>query len=122
MCLVSAIYDQRRDWFPEIIPTPQETAPTFTPVAIPWPPPTVDLAELRKLIDDFRAAVTAAKVEDERNGEPDCLDPEKAKLDDRIRELEKIIAAPPEFVIVTGGKIEPGRYRVIDGKLYRAIE
>jgi hypothetical protein len=57
-----------------------------------------------------------------KTGQPDCVDPEKAKLSDRVAELEKLLASPHEFVIVSGGNVEPGRYRVIDGKLYRAVE
>ena len=53
----------------------------------------VDLAELRKLIAEFREAIEAAKKVDVLTKQPDCLDPEKAKLQERVDRLEKIIDA-----------------------------
>ncbi len=87
MCTLSMVhdhYDQRIPSWPNMIP--------------PWTPSlaqqsVIDLAELRKLIDDFRAAVEAAKTVDRLTGQPDCLDPEKAKLQERVDRLEKIIDA-----------------------------
>lgn len=97
---------------------------------IPWtwsspvplePQPTIDLDEWRKLLEDLKQARDAAIKVDDLTGQPDCVDPEKAKLEDRVRQLEELLAKPPEFVIVEGGGLEPGTYRVIDGKLYKAI-
>lgn len=53
---------------------------------------TVDLSELRKLIDEFKEAMKAAKTVDRLTGQPDCVDPEKAKLQERVAELEKKLA------------------------------
>lgn len=102
MCLVSAIYDKYEPiipripfWppqTPEVVPyepPPTETKP-FTPV-VPWMP-SIPTEELRKLIEEFREAVAAAKKVDARFGERDCLDPSKAKLEERIDALEKAIA------------------------------
>ena len=39
-------------------------------------------------IDLFHSMVTDAKIFDVEAGQPDCEDPEKAKLEERIAELE----------------------------------
>lgn len=63
MCAVSVIYDmfgkQSDDWY------------------------TLDR------IDLFKRMVADAKVFDEESGQPDCEDPEKAKVTERIENLEK---------------------------------
>ena len=43
-------------------------------------------------IDLFHNMVTNAKQFDQEAGEPDCEDPEKAKLEERVAELEKQLA------------------------------
>lgn len=118
MCMVSMIYDHYEPKIPVI-----ERHPFDQPFVLPATPkePT-SLDEFRKMLDEFKRDVKAAKETDAKAGEPDCFDPAKAKLEERVRELEKLLAAPPEFVIVSGGTIEPGKYRVIDGKLYKAID
>ena len=133
MCVMSMVHDHYGDRFPFIEPWPTETAKPFIP-ATPVNPtdaskalaelfaPSLDITELRRLIAEFRELVKAAALIDEKTGQPDCVDPEKEKLQARVDELEKLLASPPEFVVVTGGKVEPGRYRVLDGKLYRAVE
>jgi hypothetical protein len=52
----------------------------------PWP---VDPEEMRKFLEAFHAMVEAAKVFDELTGQPDCEDPEKAALEERVAELER---------------------------------
>jgi len=47
---------------------------------------------LRKLIDEFKEAVEAAKKLDVLTNQPDCVDPEKAKLEERVAELERQLA------------------------------
>lgn len=47
-----------------------------------------DVADLRQLIKDFREASTAAKRVDELTGQPDCVDPKKAELEERVAKLE----------------------------------
>ena len=63
MCAVSVIYDmfgkQPDDWY------------------------TLDR------IDLFRRMVVDARLFDEESGQPDCEDPEKAKVNERIEKLEK---------------------------------
>src|SRR5262245_24767074 len=48
-----------------------------------------DEADFKKLVKDIKEAVDAAKKVDELTGQPDCVDPEKAKLMERVAELEK---------------------------------
>ena len=126
MCIVSMVHDQTSPWVPEIEPyaPPWENPNKMKPAGSLriLSQPTVDLAEFQRLISEFRQMIEAAKFLDQKLNQPDCVDPEKAKLEEKIKQLEAIIAAPPEFVIVTGGKIEPGTYRVIDGKLYKAVD
>lgn len=43
-------------------------------------------------IDLFHSMVTDAKTFDAESGQPDCEDPEKAKLEERIAELEQELA------------------------------
>lgn len=40
-------------------------------------------------IDLFKRMVTDARLFDEESGQPDCEDPEKSKVNDRIEDLEK---------------------------------
>jgi len=63
MCVVSMIYDMYK-------PLPNE-----------WY--TLDRIEL------FKDMVKTAEVFDKETGQPDCADPEKAKIKERIDELEK---------------------------------
>jgi hypothetical protein len=63
MCAVSVVYD----WFGKM-PETWYTQPR---------------------IDLFHSMVTTAKQFDEESGQPDCQDPEKAKLEERIAELEQ---------------------------------
>lgn len=45
----------------------------------------------KERIELFYSMVTDAKIFDEESGQPDCEDPEKAKVLDRIVELEEQI-------------------------------
>lgn len=78
MCVVSMVYDR----FEPLIPYP------------PWQPtPEPEQVKLLKeLIEQFQKAAEAAKVVDRLTGQPDCLDPDKAKLDERVVALEDRIA------------------------------
>lgn len=116
MCVVSMVYDHFENKIPWVKPVNQPSMPldmsglgTFT-------------YDLQETLDSFKRASEAAKIVDEKTGQPDCVDPEKAKLEARVRELEALLNTPTEFVIVSGANLEPGRYRVIDGKLYKAVE
>jgi hypothetical protein len=113
MCVVSMVYDHYNQQLPYTWPQTWEV-PTELPVEeIP-----VDLA---KALKDFRKAKEAAEEVDKLTGQKDCVDPEKQKLEERVKELEALLAKQNEIVILTGGMVEPGTYRVIDGKLYRLV-
>jgi len=45
----------------------------------------------RERIDLFRRMVADARLLDQESGQPDCEDPEKAKVESRINEIEKKI-------------------------------
>jgi hypothetical protein len=72
--------------------------------SIVWPPqPTIDAAtiealraeivSLAKIVTDFKTAVEAARKVDALTAQPDCEDPEKAKLEARVAELERRLDA-----------------------------
>ena len=101
MCVLSAVHDHfsplipgipapgtpTAPWAPWIPTAPAPTDPVQGPVDPAFQAQVVaalQLAELRSLIDRFERAVAAAKVVDELTGQPDCLDPAKAKLEDRV--------------------------------------
>lgn len=91
MCIVSMVIDR----FDPLLPSPttpvypQPTPPGAMPPGYTWPwQPQVDLSDLRKLVDDFKEALAAARTVDRLTGQPDCEDPEKAKLLDRVALLE----------------------------------
>lgn len=84
MCVYSAVMDHYTPRFDEF---------TFTK----WPPTAPDpqaeaIQELRALIAEFRQAVEAARTVDRLTKQPDCEDPEKAKLEQRVAKLEKELA------------------------------
>jgi len=87
MCTVSMVFDHYNREFDKVWPQyPLRSPLERTPII------QEDLSEFRRLIDDFRQAVEAAKKVDRLTAQPDCTDPEKAKLEDRVRALEKRIA------------------------------
>jgi hypothetical protein len=114
MCVTSAVMDQYRPYF--YFPNPNiwdpqyrpNTQPPTQPWPVPVPVPTVpwvspaptftpeDIAEatkaMKELIESFRKAVDAAEVFDRLTGQPDCVDPEKGELMDRVDALEARIA------------------------------
>jgi hypothetical protein len=73
---------------PEIVPLPY-MEPVQT-VPFHFQPP-IDLDDLRKLLIEFKEAVEAAKKVDALTGKADCVDPEKQKLEARVRELELML-------------------------------
>ncbi len=122
MCTYSMVFDH----FDGRIPTITQVQAPANPEWYKYVPLADDfqksIDELEKSIDNFKKAGAAAEVVDNLTNQPDCLDPEKAKLLDRIRELEETLAKAPEFVMVKGANLEPGVYRVIDRKLFKVIE
>lgn len=118
MCIVSMMHDHYRDRF----------IPWFDPDRMPWtdpfpgraeqfprvrkcvlPPSRVkplseeiaeELAALRPLIAEYKEALAKAKRLDELTQQPDCADPEKAKLEDmrkRAKQAESIEALSVMF-------------------------
>lgn len=83
--------------------------------------PSISVEELVKRLQQFAEAAEAAKKVDELTGQKDCVDPDKARLQERVRELELLLQKLPEFVIVSGAQLAPGTYRVVDGKLYKVV-
>lgn len=51
------------------------------------------IQELRALIAEFKEAVAAARKVDLLTKQPDCEDPEKAKLEERVARIEKALDA-----------------------------
>lgn len=107
MCFVSMVYQHFEPLMPHHAPwspfwqippaqAPMEPSPTY-PNPIPQitigtiPSPNPDLAELRQLIADFKEALKAAKLLDKLTKQPDCEDPKKATLEERLAKLEAII-------------------------------
>jgi hypothetical protein len=92
VCMTSAVFDQWQPAFPPadrwVYPwTPQPRNP-FIPSPKRYTPD-----DLRELLDAFHKALEAAEKYDEITGQPDCEDAEKAKLLDRVAELEERLAA-----------------------------
>lgn len=89
MCVYSMVMDHYQPRFPDLYAPVYPKQPATTTITLA---PSLDasaMAELRKLIDEFKQAVEAAKKVDALTGQPDCEDPEKAKLEDRVLELER---------------------------------
>lgn len=107
MCIVSAVMDQWnphiprpvQPWtYPPLAPTPTVIPLTVGPGTIQMQPPSVaedgtPNAIVRELIESLRKAIEAAETLDRLTGQPDCADPEKAKLLDRVDVLESRLDA-----------------------------
>lgn len=96
MCVVSMVYDH----FDKIIPPvwePLQPLPLQpTPGAFSIPNFQIisqeEVDNIRKLIGEFKQAVEAAKTVDRLTNQPDCEDPVKKKLEDRVAALEAQVA------------------------------
>lgn len=88
MCVYSMVLDQYAPLFPRRL----EDIPTWNPpkaAEISLDPSIVARIEaLEKLVAEFKEAMELAKKLDVLTRQPDCEDPEKAKLLQRIAELE----------------------------------
>ena len=96
MCVVSMVYDHFKHEFDGLNGLKTETI--VSAPAINLTPSFVvisqeEITSIRSLIQEFREAVAAAKVVDKLTNQPDCEDPEKKKLEDRVAELESRLAA-----------------------------
>jgi hypothetical protein len=97
MCVMSMVYAHYQSIFPTSITSPipsiSGTLPLFPQVAPDYQIiPNEEIAALKKLINDFKEAVAAAKIVDNLTGQKDCVDVEKQKLEDRVALLEQQIA------------------------------
>lgn len=91
MCVVSMIMNHYEPIFPPLTPEPVPTTPVpldLSPVLDNFIYEGKTIKEWKKLIEEFKAATTAAKLVDKVTGQADCEDPEKMKLVDRVRMLE----------------------------------
>ena len=79
MCIVSAVHDS----YQKAIPS-QDSWPLN-----PSAPRTLTDAEIRRVIDAYRKSLELAQTVDEITNQPDCEDPEKAKLLERVEAIEK---------------------------------
>lgn len=81
MCTISGVYDhyQEKFWESEALKLYPPTDPLNIEI--------VDANKLRQLIADFKEAVEAAKTVDRLTDQPDCADPEKAKLEELVADL-----------------------------------
>lgn len=91
MCVVSMVSDHYSPLIP--FPTWPGESPTPTAVPIGMLPLSVVISQeevdrLRALIKDFKEAMEAAAKVDRLTGQPDCVDPEKKKLTERVAALE----------------------------------
>lgn len=110
MCIVSMVHDHYGDrfipWFdPNRLPwrDPFPGANPFSPLRkggqkVPTARPiseeiAEELQALRQLIAEYREAITKAKRLDELTKQPDCEDPKKATLEERVTDLEQRLAA-----------------------------
>ncbi len=116
MCVYSAVMDSWSDRIPTIekwVPLP------YKPYS---PSKTIDEINWKEIVEAFKEEAKKAKDQDIAEGNPDCADPEKAKLEERVRELETLLNSKPEFVIVKRQNLQPGKYRVVDNKLCRVLD
>ena len=90
MCTYSAVMDRWAPVFPpDFFPVP--TLPPVWPPHIPIPDPPAGTT-WADLIEKFKREAEAARKYDVETQQPDCEDPEKAKLVDRVAELERRLA------------------------------
>lgn len=92
MCAYSAMGPAFEPLFP--IPTPNPNpAPAWPWGVVPSTGLPISPEDLAILIAAFHKAVEAAKAADKAAGQPDCVDPEKVKLEERVAELERRLDA-----------------------------
>ncbi len=104
MCTMSTVHDHfepqiPNDWNPiplvPWIPNGTTSLPTFTLTTLEDPEIVAlraEVARLNKVIADFKAAKEAAEIVDRLTSQPDCVDPKKATLIERVADLEMRLA------------------------------
>jgi hypothetical protein len=97
MCVMSAVMQEWGKIVPNPVyptwPYPNQTTPYVPPQPVIQTTPQVDLENLKAILESFRIAQEAAAMADEATGEVDCVDPEKAKLIERVETLEAQVEA-----------------------------
>lgn len=98
MCVMSMVHDDfskrlPTDWNPPFPLNPGVATITTSSLVLPATSAQVEslrqeVAALKQLVLDFHEAVKAAAIVDRLTRQPDCVDPEKARLEERVRELE----------------------------------
>lgn len=95
MCVVSMVQDQFRPIIPRPVwpySLPIKTTPwspqPIKPIVYPWTPPMASEA-LDELLRKYNKMLNLAEEVDDLTGQPDCEDPEKATLRERVAELER---------------------------------
>lgn len=88
MCVYSMVLDH----FAPRFPWPEPPPPPETPWS-GYPVLPVDWKAIDKSLDDFRKAAEAAKLIDKLTGQPDCEDPSKKALEERVAILERELAS-----------------------------
>jgi hypothetical protein len=103
MCTFSMVVDQIGPFIPDIDPTwrPPPTIPVFTPNSVS-PYSIEQIEEWRRFFEDAKAKLEAAKAEDAAAGTPDCTDPSKAPILERLAEMERRLAAIEKAVGLKG--------------------
>jgi hypothetical protein len=91
MCVYSAIGPMFEPLVP--IPTPSPHMPYAPWGPVPQTGLPISPEDLATLLAAFHKAVEAAKAADRATGQPDCSDPEKVKLEERVAELERRLDA-----------------------------
>lgn len=108
MCVMSVVHDHYNHEFDRVLPpnwpfplvptqpAPQPQIPPQSSDSLSWLLTLLskpeEMEKLRQLIADFKAAVEMAAKLDVMTKQPDCVDPEKAQLQNRIKLLEQTIA------------------------------
>lgn len=87
MCVLSMVFDQ----YQPLLPKKWTDLPTWkppTPKELADPSLEARVKALEELVKELKEAIKLAKQLDAVTHQPDCEDPEKAKLLDRIKKLE----------------------------------
>lgn len=96
MCVYSVVLDHYKPFFQEPffqdIVAPAVQQPQITTVNNFQIISKEEIEYIKKLITEFKEALEAAKLIDRLIKQPDCEDPEKKKLEDRVALLEQRIA------------------------------
>lgn len=87
MCTLSMVHDHYNDQFKPYGPiTTTGTGYVYIPPDRP-----IDMEKLEKLVNEFKEAVAAATKLDALLKQPDCVDPVKADLQERVAVLERLL-------------------------------